>query len=149
MPDELDPKPAAIATRTPRNRAFRRALRCAAYAIAGIVVLYVSFAAYLHLQSPAIKVDTLAMLRDRLAKPATAEDDAWPLYRRAFLALGLAVDDPERMSEGAKAVGEEPYAGMPEWNAAVAWIEAPERQGALATLRAAAARPVFGFPTAR
>ncbi|MFM9170052.1 MAG: HAAS signaling domain-containing protein, partial [Phycisphaerales bacterium] len=144
-----DLRAAAIAKRSPLDRAFGRALRSTGYAIAGVVVLYASFAAYLHLQSPAIKVDTLAMLRDRLAKPATVEDDAWPLYRRAFLALGLAVDDPERMSEGAKAVGEEPYAGMPEWNAAVAWLEAPERQVALGTLRTAAARPVFGFPTAR
>ena len=32
---------------------------------------------------------------------------------------------------------------------ATAWIERPEHQAALATLRAAAARPVFGFPAAR
>ena len=144
-----DLRAAAIAKRSPLDRAFGQALRCTGYATAGVVVLYASFAAYLHLQSPVIKVDTLAVLRDRLANPATMEDDAWPLYRRAFLALGLAVDDHERMSEGAKAVGEGPYAGMPEWNAAVAWVEAPERQAALATLRAAAARPAFGFPTAR
>jgi hypothetical protein len=140
---------AAIAKRSPIDRAFGQVLRVTGYAVAGIVLLYASFAAYLHFQSPAIKADTLAAYRDRLAKPATPGDDAWPLYRSAFLALGLAIDDPERMSEGAKAVGDGPYAGMPEWNAAVAWIEAPERQAAIGTLRAAAARPAFGFPAAR
>jgi hypothetical protein len=140
---------AAIAKRSPIDRAFGQVLRVTGYAVAGIVLLYASFAAYLHFQSPAIKADTLAAYRDRLAKAATPGDDAWPLYRSAFLALGLAVDDPERMSEGAKAVGDVPYAGMPGWDAAVAWVEVPARQAALETLRAAAARPVFGFPAAR
>ena len=140
---------AAIAKRSPLDRAFGQAMRFTGYAIVGIVSLYASFAAYLHFKSPTIKVDTLSAYRDRLAKPAAPADDAWPLYRSAFLALGLAADDPERMSEGAKAVGEGPYAGMPGWDAAVAWVEAPARQAALETLRAAAARPVFGFPAAR
>jgi len=144
-----DLRAAAIAKRGAMDRALGKALRFTGVAIAGVVVMYASFAAYLHFQSPVIKVDTLAAYRDRLAKPATPEDDAWPLYRRAFLALGLAAGDPEQASEGAKAVGEGPYPGMPAWNAAVAWVEAPERQAALATLRAAAARPVFGFPAAR
>lgn len=140
---------AAIAKRSPLDRAFGQAMRVTGYAIAGVVVLYAGFAAYLHFQSPVIRVDALAAFRNRLAKPATPKDDAWPQYRSAFLALGLAAGDPEQASEGAKAVGEGPYPGMPAWNAAVAWIEAPERQAALATLRAAAARPVFGFPAAR
>jgi hypothetical protein len=144
-----DLRAAAIAKRGAMDRALGKALRFTGVAIAGVVVLYAGFAAYLHFQSPVIKVDTLAAFRDRLAKPATPEDDAWPLYRSAFLALGLAAGDPEQGSEGAKAVGEGPYPGMPTWNAAVAWTEAPERQAALATLRAAAARPVFGFPAAR
>jgi hypothetical protein len=144
-----DLRAAAIAKRSPLDRAFGQAMRVTGYAIAGVVVLYASFAAYLHFRSPVIKVDTLAAFRDRLAKPATAEDDASPLYRSAFLALGLAAGDPEQESDGAKAVGEDPYPGMPSWSAAVAWTEAPGRQEALATLRAAAARPVFGFPAAR
>ena len=144
-----DLRAAAIAKRSPLDRAFGQAMRVTGYAIAGVVVLYASFAAYLHFRSPVIKVDTLAAFRDRLAKPATPEDDAWPLYRSAFLALGLAAGDPEQESDGAKAVGEDPYPGMPSWSAAVAWTEAPGRQEALATLRAAAARPVFGFPAAR
>ena len=144
-----DLRAAAIAKRSPLDRAFGQTMRITGYAIAGTVALYASFAAYLHFRSPAIKVDTLAAYRDRLAKPAAPEDDAWPLYRSAFLALGLAVDDPERTSEGAKAVGDVPYAGMPGWDAAVAWVEVPARQAALETLRTAAARPVFGFPAAR
>jgi len=144
-----DLRAAAIAKRGAIDRALGKALRFTGVAIAGVVVLYAVFAAYLHFQSPVIKVDTLAAFRARLAKPATPEDDAWPLYRSAFLALGLAAGDPEQGSEGAKAVGEGPYPGMPAWNAAVAWVDAPERQAALATLRAAAARPVFGFPAAR
>jgi hypothetical protein len=140
---------AAIAKRSPLDRALGKTLRVTGFAIAGAVLLYASFAAYLRFQAPVIKVDTLAALRDRLATPATPEDDAWPLYRRAFLALGLAAGDPERNSEGAMAVGEAPYPGMPAWNSATAWIERPEHQAALATLRAAAARPVFGFPAAR
>jgi hypothetical protein len=94
-------------------------------------------------------VDTLAVYRDRLAKPASPDQDAWPLYRSAFLALGLAVDDPERTSEGSKAVGDEALPGAPSWAAAAAWVDAPARQAALATLRDAAARPVFGYPAAR
>ena len=140
---------AAIAKRSPLDRALGKTLRVTGFAIAGAVLLYASFAAYLRFQTPVIKVDTLAALRDRLAAPATPEDDAWPLYRSAFLALGLAAEDPERNSEGAMAVGETPYPGMPAWSVAVAWIEQPEHQAALATLRAAAARRVFGFPAAR
>ena len=144
-----DLRAAAIAKRSPLDRALGKTMRFTGYAIAGVVVLYAGFAAYLHFQSPVISVDTLAAFRDRLAKPATPEDDAWPLYRSAFLALGLAAGDPEQESDGAKAVGEDLYPGMPSWSAAVAWTEAPGRQEALATLRAAAARPVFGFPAAR
>lgn len=144
-----DLRAAAIAKRSALDRALGQTLRVTGHAIAGAVLLYASFAAYLRFQTPVIKVDTLAALRDRLATPATPDDEAWPLYRSAFLSLGLAAEDPERNSEGAMAVGEAPYPGMPAWSSAVAWIETPGHQAALATLRAAAARPVFGFPAAR
>jgi hypothetical protein len=144
-----DLRAAAIAKRSPLDRAVGQSLRFTAYALVCIVVVYTAFAAYLHFQSPVIKVDTLAAYRARLASPTKPEDNAWPLYRSAFLALGLALADPEQKSEGAIAVKEGPFPGMPEWNAAVAWVEAPARQEALATLRTAASRPVFGFPAAR
>jgi hypothetical protein len=38
--------------------------------------------------------------------------------------------------------------GAPEWTAAVEWAELPEHRAALDVLRAAAARPVFGYPVA-
>lgn len=143
-----DLRRAAIAKRSPLDRAFMQALRLTGGATAALVLLYATFAAYLQLKSPAVKVDALAAMRDRLAVPATPEDDAWPLYRQAFLALGLGVDDAKRQSKGAEAIGATPMPGAPEWTAAVEWAELPEHRAALDVLRAAAARPVFGYPVA-
>ncbi len=143
-----DLRRAAIAKRSPLDRAFMQALRLTGGAIAALVLLYATFAAYLSLKSPSVHVDTLAAMRDRLAVPATPEDDAWPLYRQAFLALGLGVDDAKRQSKGAEAIGATPMPGAPEWTAAVEWAELPEHRAALDVLRAAAARPVFGYPVA-
>ncbi len=144
-----DLRSAAIAKRTPLDRAFNKTLRFAAYSIACIVICYATFGAYIYFQAPVLKLDLLAIYRDSLAKPATESDNAWPLYRKAFLELDLAVESPNSNSPAKEALGNQPFPGTTDWDTAVAWIEAPERRTALESLRAAAARPVFGYSAAR
>ena len=64
---------AAIAKRSPIDRALGQAFRVAAWVTAGALVLYATFAAYLWSRSPVISVDSLAEYRARLAAPAREE----------------------------------------------------------------------------
>jgi hypothetical protein len=139
--------PAASTAGSPGRRAFRKVLRYGGLALLGLVLAYAGFAAYLHFRTPVIAFDPLERFRARLAAPASPDDLAWPHYRRAFLALGLGCDAPESKSPGSLAIGEKPFPGDEQWPAAVAWLDA--HGDALATLRDAARRPVFGFPVAR
>ena len=139
---------AAIAKRSPLDRALGQAFRVAGWVSAGALALYATFAAYLWSRSPVISIDSLAQYRARLASPARPEDNAWPLYQQAFLELGFAAGDPEQQSEGFKATTDGSVRpGDPQWPSAVAWLDA--HRAALDHLRDAARRPVFGFPAAR
>ena len=138
---------AAIAKRSPLDRAFGQAMRYTGYLTGAFVLAYVAFAAHLWLQSPVISVDSLARFRERLAVPQTPDEDAWPLYRKALVGLGQSEGDPEANSDGFKAVSEAPRPGDPQWDAAVRWVDA--HRDAIADLRAASQRPVFGFPAGR
>ena len=138
---------AAIAKRSPLDRAFGQTLRFAGWVTGACVLAYVAFSAYLWLQSPVISVDSLARFRERLAVPRTPDEDAWPLYRKALVGLGQSVGDPETNSDGFKAISEVPRPGDPQWDAAVRWVDA--HRDAIAELRAASRRPVFGFPAGR
>lgn len=137
---------AAIAKRSPIDRAFGRALRFTAFTVAGLAIAYASFGVYLHLQVPRISVDTVAKFRARLAVPPTPDAAAWPAYRTALLALGRAVDDPDLDSAGWNAVQGGARPGTESWKPATDWLAA--HQSAIAMLRDAAARPVFAFPAA-
>jgi hypothetical protein len=142
-----DLRAAAIAKRSPVDRALGHALRFTCLAVAGLVLAYAGFAAYLHFRAPVISFDPLERFRTRLAAPASPDDVAWPHYRRAYLALGLGAADPEKDSPGALAAKDMPFPGDAKWADAVAWLDA--RSEALAVLHDAARRPVFGFPMAR
>lgn len=125
----------------------RRALRAVGLAAAAFVAAYAAFALYLHVKAPVLATDALGEFRGRLAAASAPEDVAWPRYRDALLALGLAADDPDARSAGAQAVGASPAPGDPEWADAERWLRG-HRSG-LDMLRDAARRPVFGFPAAR
>ena len=138
---------AAIAKRMPIDRALVRTAQAAAGLALALVVVYAIAAAKLHLTKPVIAVDPLERTRDMLPVPAKPEDAAWPRYREAMTALGLAFGDPEADSPGAQAVGASPLPGSAEWDAATAWLDA--RQQALSALREASREKVFGYPLAR
>ena len=138
---------AAIAKRTPIDRALARTAKAAAGLALVLVVVYAIAAAKLHLTTPVIAVDPLERTRATLPVPAKPEDAAWPKYREAMTALGLAFGDPEADSPGAQAVGASPMPGSAEWAAATAWLDA--RQPALSALREASRRKLFGYPLAR
>jgi hypothetical protein len=144
---------AAIAKRSALDRALGEMLRWTGWAVAATVLAYAGFVAYLSLQAPAITMDALAALAERTAKPATPDDDAWPVYRRAFLDLGMGVDPKERDAAAEEAVDQCPWPGMwkglpPDpWPLAAAWVDG--HATAITTLRAATMRPVFGFPVGR
>ena len=82
---------AAIAKRTPLDRALTRTARVAAGLALALVVVYAAAAAKLHLTKPVIAIDPIERTRAMLPVPATPEDAAWPKYREAMTALGLAV----------------------------------------------------------
>jgi hypothetical protein len=138
---------AAIAKRHPLDRAVGTAFRAVGWACVAFVAAYVGFTLYLHFKRPVISVDTLQVFRERLAAPTKPDDAAWPRYRDAMLALIGPLGDPERNSKGWEAVNDLPHPGDPGWDAATAWLAA--RGPALADLRDAARRPVFGFPAGR
>lgn len=142
-----DLRAAAIAKRSPIDRTLTQTLKFTGLAAAAVTLAYGGFAAYLHLKAPVISFDPLERIHASLAAPATPDDAAWPVYRRAFLALGLGIGDAEDRSAGAEAARNAPLPGSEEWPAATAWLDA--HADALATLRDAARRPVLGLPLGR
>jgi hypothetical protein len=137
----------AVAKRHPLDRALGQTLWFAGYAFGAFVAAYLAFTLYLHFKQPVIAVDSLQAFRERLAVPAKPDDAAWPRYREALLALMGPLGDPERQSPGFVAVNDEPWPGDAGWDVATRWLAA--HAGALADLRAATRRPVFGFPAGR
>ena len=138
---------AAIAKRHVLDRAAGTAFTAIGYACVAFVAAYAAFTLYLQLRQPVISVDSLARFRERLAVPAAPADDAWPHYRAAFMALGMDAGTAESKSPGQITVSELHEPGDPSWAETVAWLDA--HRDALATLRDAARRPVFGFPAGR
>jgi hypothetical protein len=141
---------AAIAKRSALDRALSEMLRWTGWAVAATVLAYAGFVAYLSLQAPAISMDALAALAERTAKPATPDDDAWPVYRRAFLELNMGVEPKARDDAAKEAVDRCPWPGMwkglpPDpWPLAAAWVDG--HATAIAMLRAATMRPM-GSPS--
>jgi hypothetical protein len=138
---------AAIAKRTALDRALTRTARVAAGLALALVVVYAAAAAKLHLTKPVIAIDPIERTRAMLPVPATPEDAAWPKYREAMTALGLAVGDKDADSPGRLAVDATPLPGSAEWPAATEWLDA--HQPALSELRDASRRKVFGYPIAQ
>lgn len=142
-----DLRAATIAKRSPLDRALGKTMKFTGIAAAAIALAYAGLAAYLHVQTPVISIDSLERVHASLAAPAKPEDAAWPHYRRALLALRLAHGDAADKSAGAEVFRDNPYPGTHNWPAATAWLGA--HADGLATLRDAARRPVLGLPIGR
>ena len=138
---------AAISKRSPIDRALTQTFKFTGLAAAAVALAYGGFAAYLHLNAPVISFDPLERIHASLAVPAKPDDAAWPHYRRAFLALGIAFGDAADKSAGSEAAHNVPLPGSEEWPVAAAWIDA--HADAMAMLRDAARRPVLGLPIGR
>ena len=142
---------AAIAKRSPIDRALGQMLRCAAWGFGSVAALYVLFGLYLAANGPRLSFDPVARLAESLPKPASAEDLAWPRYREILPRLGLTehVDDAnletDRIDAGSGWPGRAP---MDEkgatWDEQRAWCEAHAAD--LAALRVATKLPVLGMP---
>ena len=142
---------AAIAKRSPIDRALGQMLRCAAWGFGSVAALYVLFGLYLAANGPRLSFDPVARLAESLPKPARAGDLAWPRYREILPRLGLTehVDDAnletDRIDAGSGWPGRAP---MDEkgatWDEQRAWCDAHAAD--LAALRVATKLPVLGMP---
>jgi len=144
---------AAIAKRTPIDRALGQLMRCAAWGVGSLAALYVLFGLYLAANGPRVSFDPVVRLAESLPKPARAGDLAWPRYREILPRLGLTehVDDAnaatDRIDGGAGWPGRAPSDDDEQgatWDEQRAWCDAHAAD--LAALRAATKLPVLGMP---
>ena len=144
---------AAIAKRSPIDRALGRALVATGWTVGVVVGAYLLFALYLAANAPRPSFDPIERVAERLPVAPSVDQVAWPAYRRVLPALGLTEhqDDAntatDRIDAGPGWPGRRPTdeAGA-TWDEQVAWCDAHAAD--LARLRAASALPVFGFPYA-
>lgn len=144
---------AAIAKRSAFDRAFGHALVATGWTVGVVVGAYLLFALYLAANAPRPSFDPIERIAERLPAASSADQVAWPAYRKVLPALGLTAlaDDAnattDRIDAGPGWPGRAPAddAGA-TWDEQVAWCDthAPD----LARLRAASALPVLGFPYA-
>lgn len=142
---------AAIAKRSPIDRALGQMFRFAALGVGTVAAVYVLFGLYLAANGPRVSFDPLARLADVLPKPARAEDVAWPRYREILPRLGLTehADDAnvatDRIDGGAGWPGRAPADEQgATWDEQRAWCDAHAAD--LAALRVATKLPVLGMP---
>ncbi|MBM4114841.1 MAG: hypothetical protein FJ252_03070, partial [Phycisphaerae bacterium] len=140
---------AAIAKRSPIDRALGQMFRFAALGVGTLAAVYVLFGLYLAANGPRVSFDPLARLADVLPKPARAEDVAWPRYREILPRLGLTehADDAnvatDRIDGGANWPGRAPTDEQgATWDEQRAWCDAHAAD--LAALRVATKLPVLG-----
>src|SRR5690606_3927850 len=133
-----------------RNRPLAwQAWRVGRYAVAGLVVLYAAAFVRFAFARPTIKVDFLAQVNGVITQSAEA-DRAWPIYRKAILALGLGERDPDETprryidadpsqnTTGSRTLLDATPADA-AWPELIAWLDA--HADGLALLRSAAAKP--------
>lgn len=136
-----------------RNRPLAwHALKWTRRGLAALALLYACVFARFVLTKPTVRVDYVAQLNaPTLAAPEA--DRAWPIYRRAILALGLADLKRWDASIGRQLESDDPDAyyhrvidakpGDAAWPELAAWLDA--NADGIALARVAAAKPTFGF----
>jgi len=138
---------AAIAKRSPLDRALGQTLAWTARTILAVSLAYAAFGVWLAFKQPVIRFDPVARLRAMLPPVTAPEHSAWPGIRDALLAMGLGADDPLRQSAqsaGFMAADAAPYPGQEQWPAAREWLR--EQRAPIARMREAMREPVLGFP---
>jgi hypothetical protein len=135
---------AAIAKRSPLDRALGQTLAWTARIILAVSLAYAAFGVWLAFKQPVIRFDPVARLRATLPVATAPEHTAWPGMRDALVAMGLGANDPLRQSAGFMAADAAPYPGQEQWPAAREWLR--EQQAPLARMREAMREPVLGFP---
>lgn len=130
------------ASSLPRPR--RTILRDIGLAVVMMLVAYGGFVLYFATRPVVVRVDYVQRLVDSLPKPASESDAAWPAYRDALVQLGFGSKQPGNTDTlGLLGV----RAGQEGWPTISPWIDA--HADAIAELRAAAKRPILGFPIGR
>ena len=135
---------AAIAKRSPLDRALGQTLTWTARTILAVSLAYAAFGVWLAFKQPVIRFDPVARLRAMLPAATAPEHTAWPGTRDALVAMGLGADDPLRQSAGFMAADAAPYPGQEQWPATREWLHG--QQAPLARMREATREPILGFP---
>lgn len=137
-----------------RNRPLAwHALKWTRRGFAVLLMLYAIVFARFLLGRPSVKVDYIARLNAPSAN-VPIEDRAWPVYRRAMLALGMHKDEAQRDPTINKPLSiDDPIRGTrhlyeatpadPEWPQLTSWLDA--HADALELARAAGKKPAMGF----
>ncbi len=147
----------AMRKRSPLDRALRRVRQAVVWTLVAGVALWLLAAWRLWTREPVISFDAVAAYRERLPVARRDDDRAWPAYRESlFWWLGKG-EVPARHRPLSQAEAEELLTAITEAEPAnelervehAARQERAEatlrdRQAEIASLRAAAARPVFG-----
>jgi hypothetical protein len=150
-PEELardfgDPRAAArlirrakLRARPWKQRALRRTMQGVGLLLAALIVAYLGLSIRYLLARPTVSHDYVAELN--VAPQLLPEGDrAWPLYRRALLAMQPA---PSQLRDPALLSRSLPGEESPDWPALLDYVE--RNQEPLTLIRAAAARPHLGF----
>ncbi len=141
---------AAIAKRTPIDRALVRSVQMLGVTAASLALAYVALGVYLAWNVPKPSFDPLQRIAAMLPRPKGAEEVAWPHLVTALdgLDLGDVRDDARAAAHAMTAGPGWPEQPIPEggtpWMEQMAWCDA--HADAIDALRAAAVRPVLGFP---
>lgn len=137
---------AAIAKRSPLDRALGLTFKWTAPVFGLFLVLYLCTAVYMSMDGPKVSFDAIKRIRDSFPVANSPDQLAWPAYRDALVQMGLGMDDPRRMSHGVVAACDSPRPTDPNWPAARDWTS--DNQLHIAALCVASKRPILGFPVA-
>ena len=118
-------------------RAIRATYRTFMWTVWALLTLYALLAIRFYIGRPHPTVDYIAILNVRTLQVPEA-DRAWPIYRRAILALS---DRSNQQQPWPKVVGYNIYGK--HWPEIAAWLQA--HSSGMALIRQASTRPVFGF----
>lgn len=115
-------------------RASRASLRGLGGLLLGCFVLYAILAARFFLVNPTVKRNIMMELNAPVLQTAAA-DRAWPLYIKARVQFGQIPESIQNLDPRRP--------GDKGWDEMTAWLDS--KQGAMDTVRSAAAKPVLGY----
>ena len=140
----MDPAAPASTKASTLPRPRRTILRDIGLAVVMMLVAYGGFVLYFATRPVVVRVDYVQKLVDSLPKPPRESDAAWPAYRDALVQLGFGSKRPGNTDTlGLLGV----RAGQEGWPTISAWIDT--NADTIAEMRAAAKRPILGFPIGR